>query len=77
MVKIKYFGVLKSCLPEVESDGFWHAEKAGATISEVLEETGAVYEGTKVLLVNRVRKTEDYVLQDGDTLTVMPLMAGG
>ncbi len=77
MVKIKFYGILKPYLPQTEADGFWHAEKAGATIAQVLEETGAEGNAVMVLLVNRVRKEPDYVLQDGDTLTVMPLMAGG
>ena len=77
MVKIKYYGVLKPYLPETEEDGFWHAEKAGMTIGEVMDETEASGKVAAVILVNRVRKDLDYVLQDGDTLTVMPLVAGG
>ena len=66
MVKIKYFGILKPCMPQTEDDGYWHAEKAGMTIGENM-----------VILVNKVRKPTDYVLQAGDTMTVMPLVAGG
>lgn len=77
MVKIKYYGILKPYLPQVEEDGFWHAEKAGMTIGQVLEETEAAGKVAAVILVNKVRKDMDYVLQDGDTMTVMPLVAGG
>lgn len=77
MVKIKYYGILKPYLPQTEEDGFWHAEKAGMTIGEVLEETEAAGRVAAVILVNKVRKDLDYVLQDGDTMTVMPLVAGG
>lgn len=78
MVKIKFFGILKPCLPTPEEDGYWHADRAGRTIGEILEETGAGDKApTVVLLVNRIRKTPDYVLKDQDTLTVMPLMPGG
>ncbi len=77
MVKIKYYGILKPYLPQTEEDGFWHAEKAGMTIGEVLEETEAAGKVAAVILVNKVRKDLDYVLQDGDTMTVMPLVAGG
>ena len=47
------------------------------TIGEVLEETEAAGRVAAVILVNKVRKDLDYVLQDGDTMTVMPLVAGG
>ncbi len=77
MVKIKYYGILKPYLPQVEEDGFWHAERAGMTIGQVLEETEAAGKVAAVILVNKVRKDLDYVLQDGDTMTVMPLVAGG
>ena len=78
MVKIKYYGILKPCLPSIEADGFWHAEVAGKTIGEVLDETGASKSNAgKTLLVNAHRVDTSYVLKDGDTLTVMPLVAGG
>lgn len=77
MVKIKFYGILKPYMPEVAEDGFWHAEKAGMTIGQIMEETEAAGKAATVILVNRVRKDMDYVLQDGDTLTVMPLVAGG
>lgn len=78
MIKVKFYGILKPYLPEVSEDGYWHLEKDGITIGEVLEETKASEkEVGKTILVNGSRKTVDYVLTDGDTLTVMPLVAGG
>jgi len=78
MVKIKYYGILKPCMPNVSEDGFWHADAAGKTIEDVLKETGALNNNAgKTLLVNASRKDMSYVLSDGDTLTVMPLVAGG
>ena len=48
------------------------------TIGQVLEETEVVGKvENMVILVNKVRKPTDYVLQAGDTMTVMPLVAGG
>lgn len=78
MVKIKYFGILKPCMPQTEEDGYWHADKAGTAIGQILEETEVIGKAENmVILVNKVRKPTDYVLQDGDTMTVMPLLAGG
>lgn len=78
MIKVKFYGVLKKNMPQVEEDGFWHIEDEEITIEEVLKRGGAdnVSFGM-TLLVNRVRKDRSYVLKDGDTLTVMPLIAGG
>ena len=65
-------------MPGTGEDGFWHADKDGSTIGQVLDETGASGKNVGMtLLVNRVRKDSTYVLKDGDTLTVMPLVAGG
>ena len=78
MVKIKYFGILKPCMPQTEEDGYWHADKAGTAIAQILDETEVTGKAENmVILVNKVRKPTDYVLQDGDTMTVMPLLAGG
>ncbi|MBO5573337.1 MAG: MoaD/ThiS family protein [Clostridium sp.] len=78
MVKIKYFGILKPCMPQTEEDGYWHADKAGTAIGQILDETEVTGKAENmVILVNKVRKPTDYVLQDGDTMTVMPLLAGG
>ena len=77
MIKAKFFGLLKDYMPETDSSGFFEV-KEEMTISELLEKTGAVSENVGMtLLVNRVRKHGDYVLKDGDVLTVMPLLAGG
>ena len=42
MVKIKYFGILKPCMPQTEEDGYWHADKAGTAIGQILEETEVI-----------------------------------
>lgn len=78
MIKIKFYGILRSYMPEVQDDGFWHLEKEGITIGQVLDESGVSQKDIGMtILVNRVRKDKSYVLKDGDTMTVMPLVAGG
>ena len=65
-------------MPEINDDGFWHADKANKTIEELFVETGVDYKNIRMtILVNSYRKDTSYVLQDGDTITVMPLVAGG
>ena len=78
MLKIKYYGFLKKFMPEVDEEGFWNADKAGMSIEALFEETGVDYKKFRMtILVNSSRKDVDYILSDGDTLTVMPLVAGG
>ena len=78
MLKIKYYGFLKKFMPEIDEEGFWNASKAGVSIEQLFTETSVDYKTYRMtILVNGSRKDVDYVLQDGDTLTVMPLVAGG
>ena len=78
MLKIKYYGFLKKFMPEIDDEGFWNANKAGVTIEELFVETSVDYKKYRMtILVNSSRKDVDYVLQEGDVLTVMPLVAGG
>jgi len=78
MIKIKYYGFLKKFLPEIDSEGFWNADKAGLTIEQLFVETGVDYKNIRMtILVNGSRKDVSYVLMDNDVITVMPLVAGG
>ena len=78
MIKIKYYGFLKKFMPETDAEGFWNAEKTGTSIEELFAQTGIDYKKFRMtILVNSTRKDVSYVLQDGDVLTVMPLVAGG
>ena len=78
MIKIKFFGFLKKFMPETDDEGFWCIDSEGITIAEVFDLANVPEEYRRAtLLVNRVRKGTEYKLSSGDTLTVMPLVAGG
>lgn len=78
MIKIKYYGFLKKFMPEVDDEGFWHADMVGKTVEELFIETNVDYKNIRMtILVNSYRKDVDYVLKDNDVITVMPLVAGG
>lgn len=78
MIKVKYFGFLKKFMPEADEEGYWCLETPGVTITELFDLAKVPEEYRRAtLLVNRMRKDPDYALQDGDVLTVMPLVAGG
>ena len=65
--------------PEGSDKGVYTAAgAAGMTLSAFLKEAGVEGTGIKyTALVNNSRKSSDYVLCDCDSLTVMPLLAGG
>ena len=78
MIKVKFYGIMKPYMPTIEEDGYWHLEKDGLTVGEIMDMTGASEKDVAVtILVNRVRKNKEFIPQDGDILTVMPLVAGG
>ncbi len=78
MIKYKFYGIMKPYMSAVGEDGFCQLDKDGMTVGQLMDETGASEKDVAVtILVNRVRKNREYVLQDGDVLTVMPLVAGG
>lgn len=78
MILVKYYGFLKKKLPEIAEDGFWHCPEESISVEALLTQTGIDPDAVMMtILVNRMRKDRTYVLKDGDTVTVMPLSAGG
>ena len=78
MVKVKYFGFLSKKLPqEFDKEGFYSMNLEGKSIDELLKQTGIDSNMRMVILVNSRIENIDYVFQDGDQITVMPLVAGG
>jgi molybdopterin converting factor small subunit len=77
-VRIRYLGILKKYQPAENAAEYWETDCAGKTIGEVLAETDlAGVSMTYTLLVNGFRKDKDYVLQDGDKVNVVAMIAGG
>lgn len=78
MIRVKFYGIMKPYMPSIEEDGYWHLAEEGLSVGEIMDMTGASEkEVTVTILVNRVRKDKSFIPQDGDILTVMPLVAGG
>lgn len=78
MVKVKFFGVLSDAMPEKDEQGFWHISASGKTVEDVLKLTSIKEKNIRYsIYVNNVRKDHDYILTEGDTLTIMPLLVGG
>ena len=76
MVTIKMMAVLKEFAPD---DGRAELDyEPGMTVADALGATGIANAKVKYsVMVNNARKKPDDALQDGDTLIVMPLLAGG
>jgi len=79
LVKLKFLASLKEYAPAPDSAGCFTIEyRPGMTVGDALGKTDISKTSIKFsVLVNNVRKTPEDVLQDGDVVTVMPLLAGG
>lgn len=78
MVRIKYYGFLKAKLPqEFDEEGFCDLDLAGRALESWFEETKVDPNMRMTILVNSSRKDKTYIMQDGDVITVMPLVSGG
>ena len=76
MVTVKFLAVLKELAP---NDGCLEVTYTpGMTVGDALAATDVANANVKYsVLVNNMRGKPEDTLEDGDTVTVMPLMAGG
>ena len=78
MIKIKMFGIIKKYMPTTDENGYWCVDEDGVSIGEVIARAHIPPDiDRSTILVNKVRRDRDYILHDGDVMTVMPLVAGG
>jgi molybdopterin converting factor small subunit len=78
MINIKLTGQFQALAPEGSENGLFDAGYLDQTLGELLDSLGVEGAGVKYnVLVNNLRKTKDYKLMDGDSVIVMPLLAGG
>jgi molybdopterin converting factor small subunit len=84
LIRVKFFGVLAEYMPEKDHYGFWVFAGDGLSVQKVLTLVADCSENkefiTHVLysvFVNNELKGMDEILKDGDTLTIVPLLAGG
>lgn len=76
MIYAKFYGPFAELMPSKDENGFWVSENAGKKPGEVLGEFD--FKGVNyITLINNVRPDDDYILKDGDKISVMPLLAGG
>ncbi|MCL2127382.1 MAG: MoaD/ThiS family protein [Treponema sp.] len=79
MINIKLTGQFAELAPEGSEKGsFAIAFETGLTLSVLMERLGVEGGTVKyVALVNNSRKPANFLLADSDSVTVMPLLAGG
>ena len=78
MIKVKLFGVFAPYMPSKNDEGEWEVDQNGCAIRKILGQTPIPASTVKyTIMVNGERKTIDDVVNDGDVLIVMPLLAGG
>ncbi len=78
MVKVKFLGPMGIHQPAEDENGIWNVEAAGMKVSDLLETTPLkdVKMGYAIR-VNQAKQELDYILQDEDNLSVLPLFYAG
>ena len=79
MISVKLTGPFVNLAPMGSNKGEFSVEhRAGTTLSALLTEIGMNSGDAKhKVFVNNERKPADYVLEDSDSIIVMPLLSGG
>ena len=78
MISVKLTGQFKDLAPEGGDNGLFSADCQGLPLGELLASMGVDDTGVKyTVMVNNSRVQKSYALQDGDSVIVMPLLAGG
>ena len=75
-IKVKLVGLLREYAPQGDSVDFEGA--SGRTVAEVMAHLGIPLTLVSIMLVNgRHVKDQNYVLEEGDELTLLPPIGGG
>ncbi len=78
MVKVTFLGPFGNLMPEEDDNGYWNVEADGKTVEELIQSTKV--KDSKMgysILVNEVKQPKEYVLKDGDSLSIFPLFYAG
>ena len=87
-IEVRLYGDFKRCLPSggatfeafdlcCAGDGMMKSLEKEITIEELVKELGLSEDIPKVIIVNDRIAKFDYVLKDGDRVSVFPPLAGG
>ena len=79
MIRVKLTGEFTKLAPAENDKGSFSMEyENGLTLSLLVTRLGVRDQGIKyTVMVNNVRKPEDYALNDSDSVLIIPLLAGG
>ena len=78
MISVKLTGQFRALAPEDCENGAFELEAGRRTLGDLLSSLGVEDAGIKYAVwVNNARKPKDYTPQEGDSIIVMPLLAGG
>lgn len=70
-------GLLRECLSPGSSLSFHKIVDEDATVAQVIKELDLPDNIARIILVNGHHARPDYVLKEGDVLSVFPTIAGG
>lgn len=78
MIKVKFLGPLGRYQPQEDEDGVWQVDVGNISIENFLASTPIkdVKMGYSAM-VNQKKQDVSYILQDGDSLSILPLFYAG
>ncbi len=77
-VEVRLFATLRQYAPELGLNEALRPDlPVGATVGDLIARLHVPPEEVKRVFVNYRAVTDDYVLQDGDRVSIFPLVAGG
>jgi sulfur-carrier protein len=77
-IEIRLFAILRDYLPPgTEGFAFKKTLDKAATVKDIMEELKLPQDEQMIVIVKGNHASDDYVLQDGDVVSIFPPIAGG
>ncbi|MCG8634639.1 MAG: MoaD/ThiS family protein [Desulfobacterales bacterium] len=76
-VKVKFSGAFDAYKSDADNEFDVFCFDSPVTAGDVIKKTKIPGSLPKLILINGMVRNKDHVLQEGDTLSIFPAMAGG
>ncbi|MCG3224664.1 MAG: MoaD/ThiS family protein [Candidatus Heimdallarchaeota archaeon] len=77
-INLKLYATLRKYLPNTEiGEAVIIEVKQGSTIKDIIDKFTIKEELAKIIFVNGIHETLDYILQENDLLVIFPPIGGG
>ena len=77
-IEVNFFASLVKYKPPGTGKDFWSlACEEGATVGDILRQSGIPLEDVKIIFINGLHSKPEVILKDGDRVGIFPLVGGG